>query len=653
MSLLPAASCLSAQVPYAEELLIPGGHRGTVHTLLHDEQGKVLSAGSDGFLEIWDPRSTAATERFQVSTYGITAMVLRPGTSQVSLIESDGIDRYRVASWDYETKQRRFVQDFRDPISFIAYSGGGTFLILVQPGKSGVSFIHGETGESLKAPDITGTLSFAATGKSERTMIGYAPSGVLSYWDLESGQEIRHFTVQTQIRAPRLFGNNRFLGGIDAGGLVLLDAVSGAVLARERGMAPKFLIALAPEASEFMCLADGSGGSSLYHFGISPTGKLELKNQWPLPRSIPAVMSAVSTADAVVLGTIDGEVWLGKQDGTAALMRVRPQRRITEAAAAASSLGFLTEDQALGFIPLDYTQLEAGGSIPLEQSPYTRITSDSEGVTGAGRLLLWQENTTGSFPILRSVQHGAVQDRVFDQVSRRFPLRAAALRGDQVLLLDAAGNSTVLSATTGETRFSFSSVSALDAALLSDGNIIIGQSVVSGNAPFLWVNSTTGETVPIAVSASVGARVFCGTSGTLYGGTVGSEQGRLSTALIRLSLTSPSRSRPLARCPGEDTGFALAESGGTVASTLGGEGAVIYGSGGNGFAIPFERRSGFPQRLIDGASAFIALDTEGAIAWHDPKSGALLALFHLYAEEWILEKPGAPLIRGGLIRSAE
>ena len=237
-----------------------------------------------------------------------------------------------------------------------------------------------------------------------------------------------------------------------------------------------------------------------------------------------------------------------------------------------------------------------------------------------------------------------------DQLSLRFPLRSAVLRGEQALFLDSAGNITVLSISTGKRLFSFSSVASLDATLLKDGNILIGQSVVSGNTPFLIVNSSTGETLPLGISASVGVRVYCGASGIPYGVTVDAQEGRLTTAITKLSLVNPAGSTRVAVYPGEDIGFGIAESKGTLVSTLGGEETTLYGSMGT---RSFKRSSGFPLRLIDGGPYCIALDTEGTIAWYDPESGDLLALFHLYDNEWILEKPGAPFIRGGLNRQAQ
>ena len=212
--------------------ILPRGHNGKVTAVVRDREGRFLSAGEDGFLGIWTIR--AAEERFQLSPYSIKALVLRPDKPQISVIESDDLGLYRISAWDYKEKKNLFTLRFRDPVSYINYSASGGFLIVARSGRTGVAFIHPETGEVLESPaELSGTVSFAATGRSERIMISYLSSGSLSYWDLESGEELQHFDVPSSIRSPVLFGNNRFLGGFDTSGLLVLDAVTGDVLAHD------------------------------------------------------------------------------------------------------------------------------------------------------------------------------------------------------------------------------------------------------------------------------------------------------------------------------------------------------------------------------------------------------------------------------------
>jgi hypothetical protein len=626
-----------------------------VNVLIDDERGRLLSAGEDGFLEIWDVSHNAAEDRFQVSAYPIYAMVLRPGKTHLSLIESDGIGVYRISAWDYKAKKKLFTLTFQDTISYINYSAGGKFLIAGRRGRTGLLYIHAETGEMLRGPDINGTVGFAATGRSERNMISYLLSGVLSYWDLESGREIRHFSVPPQIRSPLLFGNNRFLGGIDSEGLVILDAVSGTLLIRERSISQGMLLPLDQESSEFMCLALERNGSTLYHFNISNTGRLETKAHWAIPKTIPSIISATITANAIALGTLNGSVWLGSRNGSARMMQVRDQQRILEAAVSGSTLAFITQGQALGFIPLDYTRLERQGIISFEAVPYTQITADPENQGGSEHFMLWQSDHIRSFPIIRTLHESSslddtdthnVDHTILNKLPLRSPLRAAAMLGEKALFLDALGTITVLSTKTGTVLFSFSSIASLDAAFLDDKHIIIGRSVISGTSPFLVVNSITGETVPLVYPASVGARVYRGASGILYGVIIEQQSGTAKTSIIRLNTANLSLSPRIFQWDGEDTSFSLTESHGTLASTLGGEGAFFCEADDK---KPLERSPGLPLRLIDGGNYVITIDAEGSIGWYDPKSGKLLALFRLYGDQWILETGRRQVIRGSVL----
>ncbi|MDR2103303.1 MAG: hypothetical protein LBP42_04265, partial [Treponema sp.] len=148
--------------------------------------------------------------------------------------------------------------------------------------------------------------------------------------------------------------------------------------------------------------------------------------------------------------------------------------------------------------------------------------------------------------------------------------------------------------------------------------------------------------------SNIGARVYHGLSGAVYGAAIKQDaEGNAKTSIVRLNPSDPALSVPLVEYEGEDTLFSIAESGGILATTLGGDGASLYLP--EGKVSPFERSPGLPVRLIEGGDYFIILDEEGNITWHHPQSGKLLALFRLYENTWTLEKPGEPALGGMVI----
>jgi WD40 repeat protein len=165
----------------AEEPRPAGGHRGKINALAHDRSGRIISAGEDGFIGIWDIQEGRAEERFQISEYALLSLAAHPERNEVAAIESDRMGLYRVSVWDYIQKRNLFTLRFSDPLLFINYSASGSFLIVSRSARSAVVFIQSGTGELLQSPqDLAVTVSLAATGRSERTMITYSSAGTLS-----------------------------------------------------------------------------------------------------------------------------------------------------------------------------------------------------------------------------------------------------------------------------------------------------------------------------------------------------------------------------------------------------------------------------------------------------------------------------------------
>jgi hypothetical protein len=494
-------------------------------------------------------------------------------------------------------------------------------------------------------------VSFAATGRSERNMMVYFSGGGLSYWDLESGTETGGFAVPPRLTSPLMFGNNRFFAGLDSGGLVVIDAVSGDVLARDSAIGPDALLcAGSGAAAEFICLAGTADARELYRFAVNDSRRLVRKSRHLLPPELTAGTAAVLTGEGLALGSASGGLWLENQGG-AARLTVKNQDPVIEAAVSGSRLAFITEGNLLGFLPLDYFRLENGEVLPLEScGGYTRILPFADS-TGAGdQFLFWQTDTTRLPPLIRSAE-GAASAFTLQGLPFRFPLRAAAAFGEKLLFLDSAGNVPVVSANTAAKTsrldFSFSSVGSLDADFINGDHIILGRSGISGNSSFLKINLRTGETVPLLYPSSAGVRVYRGASGAVYAATVDEEEGSFRTSIVRLDTENPAQSIRLVEYQGEDTLFSLAEVSRNLASTLGEEGAALFSPQG---MVNFERSPGLPLRLAGGGRFFIVIDGDGNICWHDPVSGKLLALFRLYDQEWILQQNRGGALWGTVTR---
>jgi len=620
--------------------IVTGGHSGSINALVH-KGDTVLSAGDDGFLEIWSAAGQTngkARDRFQVSPYRITAMAGRPERDEVCLIESDGMGQYRVSAWHYTERRNLFTLPWGDPLGYITYSMAGNFIIAARTGRSGLVFYNADSGNVMPSPaDIAATVNFAVTGRSERNMLVYSElSGSLSYWDVESGNETAHFDVSRNLTSPVLFSNSRYLAGINAEGLVVVNAVSGELLARDTAISDSAL--LCPMGDELICVVQKDNeATQIYRYAIDRSGQFTTPGRFSIPASSNRFSVIAANTGSLALGTTAGSLVLSNMSGRLSSPATREKINISEVEVSGQLIAFLAENRTMGFIPLQYGQLTPGRTVLIEQNleSYNRITAFTEGEKSEGQFILWQDSNTRTLPVMwRSSPRN--EKLPLGGISFRSPVRAADSMGGKILFLDSTGNITVVAPLDAEKSrpFSFFSVGLMDAAFVDSSRVIIGRSAVSGNTPFMMINTDTGETVPLPYASRAGVTLRRGASGSIYAAVVTPET---RTAILNLNLANIADSGAIVDFPGEETQFSLAESpsgaAGSLATTTG-SGAAIYTAGD---MQPLDRTSGLPLKLIDGGSFLVSLDRDGSICWHDSRDGKLLAIFRLNTNGWTLQ----------------
>ena len=652
---LPLAGLILAAPLHGADWAFPSapcGHRGSVNALFQ-KGDSIISAGEDGFLGIWNPITAAAIDRFQVSQRRIIAMAGRPGRDEACLVESDGLGLYWISVWNYRERRKIFSLQFRDPIGHISYSAGGKFIIAARTGRTALVMIDANSGAILQSPQsLTGTVGLVVTGRSERNMMVYTASGEISYWDIETGNRTNNFRVPPNMSSTALFSNNRFLAGLNAEGLAVVHAASGEVLGRDASIPNGSL--LCADGDDIICLVQKSNAAAeLYRFTIDNGGRLVTRNKFSVAVSGAGnrfTAIGAGTGGGAVFGTVNGSVVSAASDGWARLFSVKDQTLIIDAAVSGSTVAFISDNGNIGFIPLDYQQLYDGSSIQTEKNDgaYNRViafNTETEQEDGAGRFVFWHDRNTRLQPAIRSSGPGN-QFRTLSGINARAPIHSAASFGGKVLFLDTAGNLSVITIDKN-ISFTFFSVGLMDAAFFDSGRIMLGRSAVSGNTPFMMININTGETVPLPHSSQAATALYRGGSGGIYAVTVSSqpaegiqpsnESTTIRTQVILMNPFNSADSIKLIDFPGEDTQFAIAEApsgyAGSVAATIGGEGAAIYSGAGN---QKLDRTAGLPLRLLEGGSNLLSLDRDGNICWFDSRSGRLAAVFSLQPTGWTL-----------------
>jgi len=597
-------------------------------TSLVRTENKFIGGTEDGYIVIWDVNPNSPPERFQLTMYKIDKIVSHPFKEEICVIEAGGSGNYRISAWDYALKKKLFSVFSAEPVTYINYSGSGSFIIAAGLGEAGLALLDSQTGEiDGRGADcgadfgINGnSVAFAATGRAERNMLVYQKEdgnsfsyekqsdlsgGRILYYSLESPSITGEFQAPGNLSNTVILRNNRFLAGINSYGLLIVDAASGEITDTVQNVEKNSLLCSSNEG--LYCL----NGKDTYRFSLGDNGKI-----------IKQERLSISFNTKQAAGS---------------------QIRITEIAAGKRTVAFLTENGDLCFIPLDYRTLSSGGKpetlIHSRRERYTRVTFVSAADKERDQYVLWQTLNTGAVPLLITAAQQSNAEPL-NQFIGRFPLRSISSFNEKLLILDASGNLSVrnMADTKSKPDFTFTASGATDAGFINDGNIILSRDI-NNISPFLSVNIRTGETLPLNYGALTALSVYSGKSGKIYAEAVELEDDRYKTTVIDLF---PAQDRTKSASPlkifeynSEANHLSIAESNGRLAIACDSEGAFIL----TRETVNFERTNSLPVKLLGCDNFFLSLDGEGNIAWHDNTTGKLLALLSLYREKWTLIQP--------------
>ena len=626
-------------------LLLPPSSFGAgagITSIIHNGD-TVITAGEDGFIVIWNTQQETAVERFQLTPYKIKTMVKHPTRDEICIIEMGEMDTYKISAWNYKRKEKLFSINSNNPLTFVNYSAGGSFIITTGPEAQKLSLLDSVTGNIIASLDIPhGITTFGITGRNERNIFLYQSEnenfeGQLLYINSNSASTTGRFTAPADITSPLIFGNNRFMAGVTRDGLVLVDAASGNIL--DNMEAIKTWALLYPADDGFYCLNTENENLFLYRFSVDRNGNLITRQRTPIDFSSDTI-SAFAYNTTTVFASSNGELFITNQQGRTFPFTYTNQTRVLEIGVSGSSIAVLTENSELFFLPFHYNLLQNNQNITFTQKDgYTRI--DALG-TNDGRFILWQSGNTRNLSLLISenTQNTPLELNV---LTGRSPLRSVSSLNNKILALDASGNVSVRSIVNDllsqSPDFTFSSLGAIDASFVNEDYFLLCRSVSGANSPFIFVNYNTGETVPVPFSAQAGIMAYTGrNSGITLAAAVERNAAWKTTSVFRVSAAAAAGAPvKILEYPGEDIYLSIAESANSLAVTVGSEGARIIRQDADIF---FERTAGLPVKLLGNNDFFIVLDSEGNISWHDNSNGRLLAVFKLNENRWTLTVSG-------------
>ena len=616
--------------PVTAETKTPSGNPGTILSAAAAPDGSiVLTACSEGYVVGWDPAKRTAIDRFQLGPYALTSIVLRPGHSEIAVVENDGLGLYRVSAWNYAEKKRLFTLRFRDAVSRIAYSAQGTYLMVARNSYDGIVLLDPTSGDTVQtAQDPTGLVNLVSTGKSERTMVTYSVSGEISYWNTATGALIERLAGTPGLSDTSLFGNGRFLFGTTPSAMVIVDALSGRELARK------------PLSGRLGGVSSNDVGLIFIReaYGTFHIGRVAVLSDRPPVFEPEQVVTSgsdaqlafpvVSAGKKVLFATRDGRTAIADAaaTGPAEPLSVNSYLRVDDAAYEGNQIAALIEGKLIGLpaIPASFKQ-DAVLKVLMVKDADRLLSLSSD------KYLLWR-NDGSVAPTIRD-RTSAIGEL---PILRGTPLISVQRFGTTLSFLDSYGNLTLYDRSSGSVIYKFTSIGLMDAAFVDDRRMILAKSgSVPPFAPLVILNYRTGETSPMAVPGKAAVRLHRGESGSIYTVVAESEGSGAVTRIFRLEPDSRAGGSPLLEYRADDLQAYMAEAGGFFATTLGGDGILLLKD--SQFSR-FERTSALPSRIVSAGINVLSICDDGALAWHDPLTGGTSAVLRFIGDSWELTR---------------
>ncbi|MBN2626994.1 MAG: WD40 repeat domain-containing protein [Spirochaetales bacterium] len=265
------------------------------------ERNTLLSVGQDKYLLAVDLEKNRVLNR--ISLPGIPLLFrMNPLFPEIAVISEKGDSRI-LTLLDWQTGATLYEREFRETPFFLEYSRSGTIL---QIGTGKIIFLDHRTGEELEGPSrVSELLSFGYLGGTEKTFMGYSPSGDLIYYDRQTSEVKGRTQTQEDLTDLSVCSADiRLMTGRKDNSIYLIDRQSGQTLdTLEGGEIISFKYLYQSDQVTLMTRENGRISLTSYNISNSRFRKGTEKNYTAEAEPVFALYSGTS----FLLGTGEGD----------------------------------------------------------------------------------------------------------------------------------------------------------------------------------------------------------------------------------------------------------------------------------------------------------------------------------------------------------
>jgi WD40 repeat protein len=630
---------------------IKSSHTQPVTGLLSGGAGDALfSWGEDGTVRIWDPATGDPRGMLRIGYRPVQKIALHPDQPQMAVLEGGAAGMSAALSvWDYESGKQLFSLPLEEQVLWLDYSAQGNYLLYSKADYSSMVVIDPRSGRKINyLKQGFGIVSFFVTSRNENNLMTYQPSGVICYRDIRTGKQLKKLSTTANLNGIRISPNLRFMIGYDAGGLEVVDLLTGEVMGRETADGLREL-AFSPKGNEIVALREHGAVSALerYYFNGKALFKLSLSNELPSPHlsSLAYGSGGIYTADNA------SALYALRLDGSTDLL-VRNHLMTLDDFDIHEEFMALTATEHIFIFSSDFFSASGGRGTALSQQVFDNPFSTPAGVLflNAKELLVWRKGGEAALPgrlVVLDRRSGRI---LRSSSSTDFDTSLVQVEQSEhgLIVVEKSGRCRILDPDTFTTVFEYAAP-GMNRLIAAGAESLIGAKSSLANrdmSPLLHINRLTGETVSIADSSIfLYDLLYDRTADGLFSLGIDRTGGELTT-LLRFHFGSGlEKERILFKFRGEDLSADLVvDDGGRLYTSLGWRSVQVWEKG-RLHQLPLSQ--GIPRKLESYGNMLYALNRDSTLTVWDPKRRRTLYTFYLFQERepdggyaWVALTPG-------------
>ena len=589
----------------------------------------VFSCGTDGFLVKWTDDGLG--EHYQITDLQIKMIARSPNGNDIAVYESDGGSLNRVTIWNWQNLTRKYSYRFGDPITAITFSQKGSFLICGTASVSGTVFINATSGQILqrKIKEDTGAVNMIHTSKTENSVIMYAPTGNLTYYNLKNGSQKARFSTESNLTQVTMFNNEVFVAGVKNNAVYILQATTGKRVAQFNVTNP--ILVGSNARKDLLYVVQENRMFKVYSI-------MNDRNKAVIAPQLVGYYSGLKTGENLVCAEIaDNMLYVGTSQGN--VYKVELVETATEAetvypltdnmydyiydvAVKDENFYFLTPN-AVFLSSYDNGVVDKKGDNP----GYTNLIPYGENI------ILWSKDTKRPVQFL-DFASGSMTTIFTPEQS----IQVLRLHADSLISIE--GNAIVnrYGIESKKKEQLYFGASIQDAILTSETDLYVAKSSATNpTVPLLYVNCMTKETVPLNLRGNI-AYALCYDATTnaneLYGILISTNSSKKTvTSLFKWNLKTKNNSTFLP-ITDEDSNSLTYLMYPSLFTTMGKNQVHSYNLQ-NRRDFIYKRSASMPLKIAQNSSRLVILNRDGSISWYNPTLSGVLADWYLTTDgQW-------------------